>query len=576
MQFICSPFAKIKTLAGLIALAVLCAAIDAPAQVRTKKPDRGVYHAPEIDVDAAADIERPLRKLLDAERTAPLKAAPQPQRSVQGSATGKPAKWGAPLVDAELVDAKMPQSTAPRIKRSKQPPASRRRIVSQPTRQPADHGELVRRDRQLAPPHRPQQHGMDVVITGGEVWLEEGEIHDSIESFAPVLEACDGSVCCDSGCDSISSHPVYPWQHHANGYLSCAPDRWFGAAELMLMFRKGDRPPSLVTRGSDADEDTAGELGQLGTQVLVGGDSILKDMTAGGRFTVGTWLDHQRCRSLVFRGWFAGEENFHFSANENQFPVLARPFLNVTDGQDAAQDTLLIAFPNVRSDAAVSVSGKSDVIYGGDISVRQFWHGQYGGTIDLLYGYQYMGFGEDLSIFSTSTSQDEDFAPVGSILTVFDSFDVQNEFHGGQLGIASSYREGCWSFKSLMKIGFGSLRRTARLQGQTTTTLDGSTAVDPNGLLVRSTNAGQYKDHAFAWAPELDFTLGWQRWPMFDVTFGYHIAALTDALQVSGTIDPTLAVNLADPPLGQQRPAAAFRYNTFYVQGIHFGLQYIY
>ena len=194
----------------------------------------------------------------------------------------------------------------------------------------------------------------------------------------------------------------------------------------------------------------------------------------------------------------------------------------------------------------------------------------------MLYGYQYLGLDENLAIGSTSTSLDEDFAPLGSVINVFDSFDIENEFHAAQWGVASAYREGCWSFRSLMKIAFGSLRRSGNLFGQTTTSVDAATAVDPNGLLVRGTNQGQRSDSTFAFSPELDITLGWQRYPCFDLTFGYHFVALTDALQVSGAIDQELAVNLADPPLENQRPSAAFRYDTYYVQGIHFGLQYIY
>ena len=55
-----------------------------------------------------------------------------------------------------------------------------------------------------------------------------------------------------------------------------------------------------------------------------------------------------------------------------------------------------------------------------------------------------------------------------------------------------------------------------------------------------------------------------------------RIIAMTDALQVSDAIDPELAVNLATPPNGAQRPGAFFQYNTYYVQGIHFGIQHVY
>jgi hypothetical protein len=378
------------------------------------------------------------------------------------------------------------------------------------------------------------------------------------------------------GCDSMSRCGV-PWYRKWNNASLCwDADRLFGSVELLLMFRVGDRIPPLLTTTVDTtpDPDLAGQLGQADTRLLVGNDTILKDLRLGGRLTLGAWLDPQQCRSLVLRGWFAGDESFSFQANEAQVPVITRPFLNVSDSQVAAQDTQLIAFPN-RVSGRVDIRADSEV-YGGDVSVRQFAYGRFGGTVDVLYGYQYMRLDEGLAIASNSTSLDDSFAPLGSVIAVADSFGTENEFHGGQLGLATRYREGCWSFNGLVKFGFGALRRRAELSGATFTSVGGANAVDPNGLLVRSTNAGTFHDDTFGWVPELNLSLGWHQFPRFDVTAGYHIIAMTDALQPSGAIDPTSAVNLSDPPLGQQRPAAFFRYDTFYVQGINFGLQYVY
>jgi hypothetical protein len=248
--------------------------------------------------------------------------------------------------------------------------------------------------------------------------------------------------------------------------------------------------------------------------------------------------------------------------------------LNVSDDQTPAQDTLLIAFPT-RATGAVHVEAQSEA-FGADISLRQFLYGDLGVTFDFLYGYQFMRVNESLGISSTSTSLDEDFAPVGAVLSVSDYFGVSNEFHGGQVGLATNYRERCWSFNCLAKIGFGSLRREATRSGRSVTTIDDQTAVDNVGLLVRSTNSGTVTDHTFGWVPELDLSLGWQRFAGWDLTFGYHIVALTDALQPSGAIDPNLAVNLSEPPLGQQRPTDSLNYRTYYLQGIHFGLQHVY
>ncbi len=418
----------------------------------------------------------------------------------------------------------------------------------------------------------------DSNVRQAAAWTDETVIWDE----APILhdDTCDGCSECDSygcdsyGCDSIGPHHGH-WTHRwANAFLPLDRSRWFGNIELLLMFPKGDRLPPLVTTSTSNDPDLAGQLDQADTEILYGNERVLNELRAGGRLTLGAWIDPSCCRSLVLRGWYGGNDTDSFATNDSKHPVITRPFFNVSDGQVPEQDTQIIAFPN-RATGSISVEASSEV-FGADISARQKWFSRFGGTVDLLYGYQFMRMSEDLSISSTSISQNEDFAPLGSLLAIDDRFGAENEFHGGQFGLASRYREGCWSFHGLAKVGFGSLRRGVALSGETLTSNGGINATDPNGLLVRSTNVRVENDYTFGWVPELDFSLGWQQYPRFDVTVGYNIIAMTDAIQVSGLIDPDLAVNLSDPPLGAQRPSRRANYRTYYAQGIHFGLRYVY
>ncbi len=562
---------RFATVCTVVLASLLVGPMTASAQVRGKKPDRGVYQSPRLtDVSVeplSSSRPKPSQPQQSEQDNSPLTGDHAPLVSLQPKRPKKLVEvelevHGEPVRPRKSDDSSADGDGSMLDGGDKEP--------KKPKLQRVNHEDVIL----VAPEHEPiipSGGWMDApVIEGPMIWNQGDVIHDA---------TCDGCPSCMDGCDTIGCDSMgscsAPWYRGwANSSLSCDPDCWFGGIELLLMFPRGDRFPTLVTTSDDPDPDTAGEIGQDGTQVLVGGDSVLKDLRAGGRLTLGTWIDHQQCRSLVMRGWFAGRDTYGFAANQDQIPTIARPFLNVSDDQAAAQDTQLIAFPD-RVSGSISVQASSDV-FGGDISVRQFWYGRYGGTVDLLYGYQYMRMNEDLSISSISTSLDDDFAPLGSVLAISDSFDTENEFHGGQLGFATRYREGCYSFNSLAKVAFGSLMRRASLAGSTFTSIDGANAVDPNGLLVRSTNAGTITDHTFGWVPELDLTLGWHRYPRFDLTFGYSVIAMTEALQASKAIDPSLAVNLSDPPTGAQRPAALLRYSTYYIQGIHFGLQYVY
>ena len=525
--------------AALVA-ALAIAPLTAQAQIRGKLPDRGVYQPPRV--------MKPGRELIPVEVT-DAKAMPIPADHPRAD-TSEKSKLRP--VGHETVQLISPAAAL------LDPPVDPDSIES------SESSQAVQAD-------------IPAVDQDATVWPDPVEPLHAITCDG--CDACDAMGCdsigCDSiGCDSMGGCGKPWWQRWSNCSLSTCSDRWFGGAELLLMFRKGDRPPPLITTSDNPDPDIAGQLDQNDTQIVLGFDSILKDMTAGGRFTIGTWIDNRQCRSLVTRIWFAGTEEFDFVANQDTLPTITRPFLNVTDGQAAEQDTLLVAFPD-RADGSIRVNASNDV-FGGDFQVRQFLHCRYGATLDFLYGYQYMRVNDRLGISSMTTSLDGDFAPIGSVIAVADSFEAQNEFHGGQVGLVSRYREGCWSFDGTIKTGFGSLRRRAKLAGVTATSVDGDNFVDPEGLLVRGTNGGNHTDHTFGWVPELDVSLGWHRYPKFDVTFGYHIIAMTEALQTSGMIDPNLAVNLEDEPAGQQRPALVARYRTFYVQGIHFGLQYVY
>lgn len=359
---------------------------------------------------------------------------------------------------------------------------------------------------------------------------------------------CDGG--CDSfcnGCDSCRG----PLQVGPLG-LFCHTNEWFGAVEVMMMFRSGDRLPVLATGVGDA--------------VLFGGEQYYDDMTAGGRFKIGTWLDPYHCNSLVMRGWGAGKDsfNFHVDSLRDGAGTIARPFVNLNPNEPPLGNRiLLIANDNpLEGDVTtgnLTINGSSQV-YGGDIAIHRQWQAGLGGVIEVLYGYQHMRMTEDLGINSVTF-------PGPVVRREF--FEADNEFHGGEFGFAARYREGCWSFDGMIKVAAGSIRRTA--------TLDASPLgpfSDP--LLIRpGTNQGRFSNSTFGWVPELDATIGYRYTQNLDFTIGYHVVAMTDALQVSGTLDPQLEVNTGFPT-PPARPAFRPTYNTFHVQSIHFGLQYVY
>jgi len=547
----------------LPAFFLLCPGI-AVGQVRTKKPDRAVYQPRLISPGETANEqdEAPLRVFNQVKTTA--------------RASVEPDKRGSELVDTQLHDRTVRGGIPPpsELQPLRIDPLVKPLPIGDPDPVSTDIQQVGNTEINLVPPRpitlTPSGSVSDPPSSSEPMVLESlSPLHDTIYAG----HGHDELWSCDSmHCDSMGCHGGCAWHSMITDHFKT--DHWFATAELMMMWRRGDRLPALVTTGPDSDIATAGRLGEAGTEILFGQERTLADLRAGGRFTIGTWLDSRECQGLVGRYWFAGRESTHFATTEQENPVIARPFLNVSP--TPTQDTFVIAFPAARENGRISVSGTSDVM-GADLSVHQFLYGKFGGTIDLVYGYQFMRLDEDLSISSGATNLEVGPIPVGAIVNVTDSFEAINEFHGAQIGFASRYREQCWSFNSMIKFGFGSLNRIAKRRGSTTTIVGSDTTTINEGLLVNNNNSGKYSDRTFGWIPELDLSLGYRFSSRLDATFGYHLIMMTDAVRVSGTIDPELGVNTnPGSPSDPVRPSPDMRFGTFYLQGIHFGIQYGY
>ncbi len=255
---------------------LLVAPMTATAQVRVKKPDRGIYQSPRLTPVTVESLPSTKSQL------------PQPQQSTHGiaelvrdhetsvSPTGKRRKK---LVEVELDVYGEPDR--PSNDEASEANGSKLDAGIEPNLYRVNHEDVVL----VAPQHQPIIHEgtwIDGPVIDGHVldapviWNEGDVIHD---------ETCDGCPTCVAGCDSIGCDSMgscsAPWYHSwANSSLSCDSNRWFGGVELLLMWRSREHLPPLVTTSVDPnpDPDTAGEIGQAGTRVLVGVDSILKDL----------------------------------------------------------------------------------------------------------------------------------------------------------------------------------------------------------------------------------------------------------------------------------------------------------
>ena len=343
----------------------------------------------------------------------------------------------------------------------------------------------------------------------------------------------------------------------------CYGTPWiWGRAEYLLWWTDGMKVPPLVTTGDN------GVLGQPETRILSGNTGFNSDARSGGRFTLGRWLDPCQYRGVEATYMVLGEETETFSASNNDFTILARPFFNVARG--GAQDARLIVSPGLI-EGNVSVTAVTE-FQGAEVLLRRVVERCCCSRVDFLCGYRWVQLEDDLWIDEFTSSLPPN--PQADI-DLFDRFDTRNSFHGGELGVSVQRQVGpCWSFEVLGKVALGNTNSVAIVNGRTTTTAI-DVAVTEGGLLTQPTNIGRHERDSFATVSEFGVTLRRRFRCGLDATFGYTFVYWNDVARAGDQIDFSVDEGLFPPePRVGTRPAFSFHTSDFWAQGLSFGLDY--
>ena len=353
------------------------------------------------------------------------------------------------------------------------------------------------------------------------------------------------------------------------------PPSW-GQVDFLLMWRRPPALPPLVTTSPPGTPlSQAGQLNQPTTTTLLGGRSQVSGPSAGGRIDFGYWLN--TCPQVGIGGSFLalGDSSLGYATDSATTPILARPFLNVTDGQTAAMDTLIVSFPD-EATGEIAVQGTSTLIVA-EAYLRRAGNHNAGTPGDLVGGYQFSRIDGSLEISSHSTALSTSQLRVpGTTLEVLDSITTQNEFHGGQLGVLNDWNYGCFTIFGSFQLGLGNMRQRAVLAGQTVINDSANSIIDAQGLLTRSTNIETHERNVITVIPQISLRGTYAVSHRVDVTIGYSLVFFPHVLQPTEQLDPDLAVNLADPVLGEQRPQFTFQSRDYWAQGLTFGLRWNY
>jgi hypothetical protein len=372
--------------------------------------------------------------------------------------------------------------------------------------------------------------------------------------------------------------PAPPMLPVAGGPLSAEvenPVTLWARSEALGWWIQGNRvPPLLSASPAGTPLDQAGILTSPGTQTVFGDSNAAGGVRSGGRYTLGIWVD-DGCKAYGLEGSFFHLPGYTVSgAVGGGGSIAGRPFVVASTG---AADAQLISYPGVVSGVATADVRSS--VMGADALIRcpvgiDGCDGYAGPHVDVLLGYRWLQFEEDLTVRESVFPLGPPFVP-GSHFYVQDSFRVRNTFHGILLGLASTWRQGDFSLELAGRLNIGHLQRHVCIDGFTTATIPGAgPAVAAGGLLTQSSNIGSYNRSVWTVIPEVDVRLGYDITSYLRVFMGYSALVLNDFYRTGNVVDPNLNTVQIQPVMGgPTQPAFAPRSGTIWLHGINLGAE---
>src|SRR5262249_39200466 len=153
-------------------------------------------------------------------------------------------------------------------------------------------------------------------------------------------------------------------------------------------------------------------------------------MQSGARFRAGYWLGCDNQFAIEGSGFFLASRSQRFSANSNQFPELARPFVSLNRGTPFSQE---VASPGERI-GRIDIDAPTN-LWGADLNLRHplccVSDCISGLHFDLLGGLRFVHLDDKLSI----TEQGASLAtarvnPPSQGFLFNDTFRAHNDFYG--------------------------------------------------------------------------------------------------------------------------------------------------
>jgi hypothetical protein len=301
----------------------------------------------------------------------------------------------------------------------------------------------------------------------------------------------------------------------------------------------------------------------------------------GFRLDAGAWLDD--CHTWGIEAGFLMLESKgtgFLSPCPNGGRPVGRPFFNALTNQPDAE---LVCFPGVVAGKA-EVEANSSNLYGAEGLLRRALFCQQSRCqtyrLDAVAGYRFFRLDDGVQIGESLAPLSPFYVP-GTRIALKDSFQAQNSFHGGVLGLVFEYDRGPWSVDLSARMDIGKVYRDITIAGNTRVDVPGfPPLVYQGGFMALASNIGNYHSSEWVVIPEFGFNLGYRLTSNVRLLAGYTFIYWPNVARAGEQIDTTVNTNLlppvTTPVTGPARPAFNLHRQDMWVQGINLGIEFRY
>ncbi len=375
-----------------------------------------------------------------------------------------------------------------------------------------------------------------------------------------------------------------------------APSRMWAQADYLLWWLKNaPLPVPIVTTGDPRvgfdptlvnTVNTAGAIGQPGTRILLGNDTVQFPAFSGIRFTAGAWIDDDQRLGLEGSGFVLQRQSNTFSAASDSAgnPPLYFPIFSAIAG---AERGIPIADPLRSFSGDVAVTSTMQ-LWGADGNLLYTLFNNRGMEFTLLAGFRYADLRETLHIHNTTKDLLFD-----NVTILNDSFGTGNQFYGGQIGSRFAFQYERFSLDITGKLALGSTRQTVDIQGDITQLgpnplVPPGLGTFPGGLYAQPSNIGRQTTteftNQFTVLPSLQLKLAYALTQHLRFFGGYDVMYWGRVVRPGNQIDHNVNLSqnaVLDPNgagvlVGPAQPTPLFGHSDFWAQGMTFGVEFSY